>query len=933
MKKLLSIHLILFSFISYGSVESTQSESFFVTPLGDSLVNEDQYFEYNFDSYIAEGDFTFQLYLPDSTDLPAWLQYHPLENTLWGTPSEDQIGTYELILFVASAPEVYESDTFLLEVQEVNDIPELIKMFQNAALDVGFGSAVYNLDDYFTDEETESLDYDFEISGSSVTGSLTGNQLKLVEAAEGNSQLLISASDGENEIEVGFSILVLDISTSEAFGYKTTNTGSNGLINSYVRSAYPLENQLWIGTKDGLSHYDKTTGEWSSFLGDVTDNEILDILMDDDGDFWLVESRGIYHYDGSDFTLYDQSNTSQLNDFISFAEKTPDGTLYFADRSGLFVSYSDGAWGEPNTNLAAYGTITGMASDDEGNVWFSSTDGGLVKFNGSDATNMTSDDGLISNHTVDVFCKGSSVYTLSEEGVSIYSGEFSTIAAGEFEGAQRIYVDDSDKIWVCTIRDLWSYSHLEGWVYHDIRFLGENFEFEYDFNTIAQDENEVLWIGSRWGLVSYQSGKHQVYNTFDGLPSNEIYAILKDDEGNLIFPSDNHGVSYYDGTSWRWLFYDLDIETAVWMQNTTAAYVTREGEIWLGGVSGVSYTTDLQTWGSFSYIGHEEPTSKVPVGNVQAIAEDTNGNIWIGGSSGLDETQGLGRFDGSDWIYLYEEDGLLGETTEHLFGDSKGNMWLSYGINSVDALTVIDQELNLTHFTSSDGAPNLKQVWDMAEDTEGNIWVATSDGLGKYNGSEWEKIEEGSGSIKSNRLREITIDGDDNIWISYGDRGNGLSVLSEGVWYHITTDEGLPTNNITSIQTLITSGGESAGRTSLSGSAEIWLGIDEDGIARTTTEKLLSLATQPPLEVEKGELFTFHVFPNPSAEYITIDVGEQIQNYQFEILSLQGQKLYGQSSKTPDTKISVPVRHLRNGIYVGSLVIDGTRHSFRFVKK
>ncbi|MEQ8627345.1 two-component regulator propeller domain-containing protein [Ekhidna sp.] len=933
MKKLLSLYLIIFSFITYGSGESFQSESFFVTPLADSLVNEDQYFEYDFSSNLTEGEFTYQLYLPDSTDLPSWLQYHPLENTLWGTPSEDQIGTYELILFVASTPETYESDTFLLEVQEINDIPELVKMFQNAALDVGFGSVVYNLGDYFTDEETESLDYDFEISGSSVTGSLTGSQLKLFEATKGNSQLLISASDGENEIEVGFSVLVLDISTSEAFGYKTTNTGSNGLINSYVRAVYPMENQLWVGTKDGLSHYNKATGVWSSFLGDETDNEILDIIIDDDGSFWLVESRGIYHYDGSDFTLYDQSNTSLLSDFISYAEKTPDGTLYFADRSGLFVSYDGVVWEEPNATLAAYGTITGMASDDAGNIWFSSTDGGIIKFDGTSASNLTSEAGLISDHVLDVYCKENEVYALSESGVSIYSDDFSIIGAGEFEGAQRIYVDDNHKIWVCTTRDLWSYTHLEGWVHHDIRFLGENFEFEYDFNTIAQDENGALWIGSRWGLLSYQNGKYQAYNTFDGLPSNEIYAILKDDEGNLIFPSDNHGVSIYDGSSWKWLFYDLSIEAAIWMQNTTAAHVTREGAIWLGGASGVSYKEDLQTWESFRYIGYEGASSKVPVENVNAIAEDINGNIWLGGSSGQNETQGLGRFDGSSWIYLYEEDGLLNESAEHLFGDSKGNMWLGYGINSVDALTVINQELSLTHFSSSDGAPNFEQVWDMAEDAEGNIWVATSDGLGKYDGSEWEKIEEGSGSIISNRLREITIDGDDNIWVSYGDQGNGLSVLSGGVWYHLTSDEGLPTNNITSIQTLITSGGESAGRGSESGSNDIWLGINEDGIARTTTEKLLALATQPPLEVEKVELSALRVFPNPSAEYITIDMGKQIKNYQFEIISLQGQKLYGQSSQTADTKISVPVRHLRSGIYVGSLVIDGARHSFRFVKK
>lgn len=86
------------------------------------------------------------------------------------------------------------------------------------------------------------------------------------------------------------------------------------------------------------------------------------------------------------------------------------------------------------------------------------------------------------------------------------------------------------------------------------------------------------------------------------------------------------------------------------------------------------------------------------------------------------------------------------------------------------ALTVSAQSDPSMQFTRIGLNEGLSQstVFDIAQDKTGNIWIATQNGLNKYNGYEftvYQSVETDSTSIGSNYIRTLKITDNDHIWI------------------------------------------------------------------------------------------------------------------------------------------------------------------------
>lgn len=84
---------------------------------------------------------------------------------------------------------------------------------------------------------------------------------------------------------------------------------------------------------------------------------------------------------------------------------------------------------------------------------------------------------------------------------------------------------------------------------------------------------------------------------------------------------------------------------------------------------------------------------------------------------------------------------------------------------------------NFTQFTTTDGYPQ-GIVTDLHQDKQGFIWIATADGLFRFDGynfKEYRTSMQDKNTIPSNTVTQVIADQADNIWIST--EGNGLSQL------------------------------------------------------------------------------------------------------------------------------------------------------------
>ncbi len=165
----------------------------------------------------------------------------------------------------------------------------------------------------------------------------------------------------------------------------------------------------------------------------------------------------------------------------------------------------------------------------------------------------------------------------------------------------------------------------------------------------------------------------------EGLSENVVNVIFQDSRGFMWFGT-NDGLSKYDGN--KFTIYKPDF--------------TKEGSI----------SSNL----------------------IFALTEDTQGNIWIGTTG-----SGISKFDSQlETFTNYKADPsdkerLNSDYIKKLFTDSKGRIWVA----SADALQMIDPTSPQISFQDChfDIVEKDLAILDLNEDKQGNMWVATRDGI------------------------------------------------------------------------------------------------------------------------------------------------------------------------------------------------------------
>lgn len=196
--------------------------------------------------------------------------------------------------------------------------------------------------------------------------------------------------------------------------------------------------------------------------------------------------------------------------------------------------------------------------------------------------------------------------------------------------------------------------------------------------------------------------------------------------------------------------------------------------------------------------------------NGGAIIQDSDGFLWVGTNG-----RGLARYDGYD-LKVYKPRGSNSISSPHvysLYEDRDGMIWIA----TVDGLNKYDKTTDtFTQYQNDPADPKSisTSTWlfgytqVIAEDTDGMLWFGTPKGLNVFDKKTGDFIRyqhdpQDSTSIANDHIRALLVDHQGNLWI--GMYGGGLDFLdvSSGIFTHYPIDpddpQSLGSDQITSL--------------------------------------------------------------------------------------------------------------------------------------
>lgn len=486
------------------------------------------------------------------------------------------------------------------------------------------------------------------------------------------------------------------------------------------------QDNLWIGSKNNGLYKLSAAGVLTK-ESRIEDQSIHSITEDVLGHIWIASDHdGIFKMSAN--TVQNYSKSSQLNEnLINTSFHAPDSVSYVGTTNGINVikgkkiesiAVFEGyivddiivddygfLWAATNQGMARYHLLNGtfeiltendglprrglvdLFFDNEGSLWVSTYESGLVRFKTTMISNVTIRDGLSSNKVNVVNSVGGKHYMGTQDGVvNVFDGQrFDQIELkDEFrKDVIRDIMFENEVIWVANYRGLVKVEKNRKTYFTEKNGLPNN-----KIRRIFKDSKGQIWLGTRnGGLIAFnENGDHKVINKDKGLGTNYVMAIDEDQNGRLVIGTNAGGLiilteegierhSIKEDDSGTLIFgLTIDDSNAIWLCTNFGLYKFSEGVI-----RKVTLFPALQMEKFFD------------------IVDDQNGSFWLSSSKGVLEVQKTdltAYFNGSITMVPYEkfgeEDGMESEectgATRSFFDEQTGKIW----VPTFEGVAIID---------------------------------------------------------------------------------------------------------------------------------------------------------------------------------------------------------------------------------------------------
>ncbi|MBU2551433.1 MAG: PAS domain S-box protein [Proteobacteria bacterium] len=509
-------------------------------------------------------------------------------------------------------------------------------------------------------------------------------------------------------------------------------------------------------------------GSGGAFGGDISLNVLADVesqavtmIQDRDGFLWIgTYVDGLYRYDGKRLKHYGPASGLINSSSVQAILEDRDGLIWFAS-SGVGLSSYDKETNRVtvysadskkpdglSSNAFFWAGKTSLIEDRDGDLWIGTLGGGLNRFDRKKKTFQH--------------------YRHDPDDANSLSSDY----------IRSLYQDRSGRIWVGTENGLNRLDRQSGRIDRYLPDTGNPASLSGPMvMAILEDSDGNLWVGTdSSGLNRFDPDtgdfRRYRYDPKDpGSPAADRIVFLFEDESGLLWVCHENKLSLYNRKTGVFRRYSGENHDMTRLFRDPKA-----GRTWALTDSGrLGYIARGEA--RFKLYRHEpDNPNSLPAEIVVTIYEDSRGVLWIACLGGLvryDRT--TGRFTN----YLHEPGNpqTIPSPINYMpgiFEDSAGTFWLGGSLPA--SVSVFDRETGkiVKTFRHDPGnpssMPDAQQVNRFREDRNdpGIFWIATANGLIRF-----DKRRERFKAFGRNDCWDLIEDDDGHLWVATF--GNGLA--------------------------------------------------------------------------------------------------------------------------------------------------------------
>ncbi len=528
-------------------------------------------------------------------------------------------------------------------------------------------------------------------------------------------------------------------------------------------------------------------GAEKGFLGGT----IYAICQSDDGYLWIGTERGLVRFDGSQFTLIQRplgngGPIGPVRGLVSDAE----GNLWIRLNGPHLLRYRDGDFDEPAARLNLEDVaFTALSRDSKGDVllWglgshalrhrdgkfqrvVATPDTGAVVIAITETPDRkvwlgTRDAGLFNieqGRLVDVFGQREtrSINTLlpttsgglligTDTGMEYWDG--TTLTTAQLPSAIRqlqvlsLAEDRQGNFWVGTDHGLLRMTSKLS-VSGDL----SNHTQEPEVTAVYEDRDGDIWYGGLRGLERLRDGIFTTYAAAQGLHSQTNGPVFVDASGRTWFAPLEGGLYWLqDGRVGQITAAGLDKDVVYSISGS-------DGQLWVGRQRG-GLTVLTQKRNSFSSRSYTQADG-LAQNSVYSVHQNRDGTVWAGTVNA-----GVSRLKDGRFTSYSTASGMPSNAISSIVEGYDGTMWFG----TPNGLASLAVNGGWTNHTASDGLPS-SEVRTIFEDSKHVLWIATSAGLASFHGGHLESTRNLPDSLRE-QIFGIAEDRSGSLWIVTSD--------------------------------------------------------------------------------------------------------------------------------------------------------------------